>query len=306
MWNPANKIRRFVAIAIISVPTLLVLTGSMFGPFWGPLLSRAIRLMPSRVAGNWTEVCFGVGIFIVAQIINLLRLGWPEMQKKWKESIGIGVLSAATGWVGLFFYSLILEIRDIRMTASKIEAPKIHTPRPPRDWDQKSSSPKPLHNGAVPNFKGTIEGVFFLAQTPGNEGCIGVITVISANIRNDGVPSIADIKQIKVVLPVGREIELTTIMSPFEGIAVQRRLGEVPIYLPAKNYLPIKAVEQPIPTGGETYGWLWGCARGLSLSEIDNPASKIILPFTDFKGRPYTARASLSDKQIEVISPPVH
>jgi hypothetical protein len=81
--------------------------------------------MPSRVAGNWTEVCFGLGIFIVAQIINLLRLGWPEMQKKWKESIGIGFLSAAMGWASLFCYSLYLEVDKIGREAKLTKPPHL-------------------------------------------------------------------------------------------------------------------------------------------------------------------------------------
>jgi hypothetical protein len=112
MWRTSIRFRRISAITVIVI-ALLVCAFIMPGPFWGPLLSRAIVLMPSRVAGNWTEVCFGLGIFIVAQIIYLFRLGWPEMQKKWKESIGIGVLSAGLGWVGLFCYSLYLEVDKI-------------------------------------------------------------------------------------------------------------------------------------------------------------------------------------------------
>jgi hypothetical protein len=260
--------------------------------------------MPSRVAGNWTEVCFGIGIFILTQIIWLLRLGWPEMRKKWKESIGIGVLSVAIGWVGLFCYSFILEIRNVRITASKIEAPKIRAPQHlPLDWDQKSSSLKPLQKSAMPNFKGTIEAVFFLAQTPRNEGCIGVIAVVSANIRNDGAPSIADIEPISAVLPNGKKIELTIMIPPAEGIAVQSGPQGRNAYFPVKDYLPIKAFEQRISTNGAMWGWAWGCAVNTSLMEINNPASRIVLPFTDIKGKRYSAGTSLSDKQIKVINP---
>jgi hypothetical protein len=102
MWRPNDRFRHVLAVAIVCAPVVLF-AFSMLGPFWGPLLSRAVALMPSRIAGNWAEVCFGIGIFILTQIIWLCRLGWPEMQKRWKESIGIGVLSVAIGWVGLFF-----------------------------------------------------------------------------------------------------------------------------------------------------------------------------------------------------------
>jgi hypothetical protein len=302
MWRPSNRFRRILATAIIFTP-LLLCAFTMLGPFWGPLLSRAVSLMPSRVAGNWTEVFFGVGIFIVAQIFSLLWLGWPEMRKKWKESIGIGVLSVAVGWVALFCWSFLLEIGDIHMVASKIEAPKVHTPGLPRGWDQRNPLLKPSQNSAVPNFKGTIEGIFFLVQTPLNEGCVGVVAVVSANIKNNGTPSIADIGEIFAVLPNGRKIELTVMIPPAEGIAIQAKPGGRGVFFPAKDYLHNKAVEQPIPTGGETYGWLWGCAKGVALAEINNPASKIIVPFTDFKGRSYTVHASLSDKQFEVVNP---
>jgi hypothetical protein len=304
MWNPSNRFRRGVAITIICMPLTLLIHSSIFGPFWEPLITRAFELMPSRISRNWAEVYFSISIFILFQIFRLLRLGWPEMQRKWIENIGFGVLSVAIGWVGLFCYSLILEIENIRVTASKIEAPKIHTTHPPINWDQKSPSLKTSQESMVPNFKGTIEGVWFLAQTPGNEGCNGVIAVISANIRNDGAPSMAEIGPITAVLPSGRKIDLIRIMTPLEGIAIRSLEPHgVNAYLPAKDYLPIKAFEQRIPTNGAMWGWTRGCAANISLVEINNSATQINLPFTDIKGKPYMAHVSLSDKQIEVINP---
>jgi hypothetical protein len=79
--------------------------------------------MPSRVAGNWAEVCLCVGVFILIQIFNRVRLGWPEMQKGWKESIGIGVLSVAIGWFGLFWWSVYLEVKKINDDAMYVKPP---------------------------------------------------------------------------------------------------------------------------------------------------------------------------------------
>jgi hypothetical protein len=122
MWNPEDRLRRILATFVVCVPVMLFVL-SMFGPFWSSLFTTAFKLMPSRVAGNWTEVWFGIGIFVVTQLLWLWRIGWAEMEKRWKEGVGIGILSVAIGWVALFGYSLYLETGKINREAQLTEPP---------------------------------------------------------------------------------------------------------------------------------------------------------------------------------------
>jgi hypothetical protein len=87
--------------------------------------------MPYRVSRNWAEVCFSIFIFILPQIIQLFRLGWPEMRKRWKENIGIAVLTAAIGWFGLFCYSTYLEVDKTNREARLTKPPGHLVFRPP-------------------------------------------------------------------------------------------------------------------------------------------------------------------------------
>jgi hypothetical protein len=166
MWNPPNRVRRSVAIAIISVPILLVLTGSMFGPFWESIFSRAFRFMPSRIGGNWTQVSLGIAIFVILQILRRFVLGWPEMQRRWKENIGLGVLAVALGWLGLFGYSIYLETEKINRDAGSIEPPKLPSTFRPVAPSTNLKSRRDVHRRSL--YAVQIETVF-VSQHPMSE-----------------------------------------------------------------------------------------------------------------------------------------
>lgn len=161
MWRFTDRFRHIIAITVLCVPTaLLLLPMSGPGPFWGPLFAKSLKLMPTRVAGNWTEVCFGIGIFVLSQLLRLANLGWREMQRRWKENIGIGVLSVAIGWFGLFFYSTYLEIDKINRDARSIGPPK-PLPAPPTIGVplRASKSSHATHNPESHGFSVVIEYV---------------------------------------------------------------------------------------------------------------------------------------------------
>jgi hypothetical protein len=60
------------------------------------------------VSGNWIQVSLGIFIFLFAEFLILRMRGWPEMRRRWLESVGIGVVSVFAGWVTLFLYSVIV------------------------------------------------------------------------------------------------------------------------------------------------------------------------------------------------------
>lgn len=149
---------------------------------------------------------------------------------------------------------------------------------------------------SIPNLSGDVE---FISIVPKEQG---VIVAIFANIKNDGAPSIANIGQIKVVLPGGKQVETVTLSVPYNGIALKSPQGPTAMF-PRQDYLPIKALSQPIATGGAVIGWTWGLARNIALQEINDPSSIISLAFTDVKGKPYEARRNIRDGKVEVVDP---
>jgi hypothetical protein len=74
------------------------------------LLGRAIYAMPSLVSGNWPEAGLALFIFLFAEFLVFRIRGRDEMRKRWKENVGIGVVSVIAGWVLLFCYSLIVSV----------------------------------------------------------------------------------------------------------------------------------------------------------------------------------------------------
>jgi hypothetical protein len=105
-----------------------------------------------------------------------------------------------------------------------------------------------------------------------------------------------------VTLQDGRVVETVTITVPATGIALKPPQGPVAIF-PRQDYLPIKALAQPIVTGGAVLGWTWGFARNVKLEEVTNSNSAIILSFTDVQGKAYEIRRSTREAKFEVIDP---
>ena len=138
MWQPSSKIRRNLVGSIIATNFVLSIL-CMLDPFWLALLGKALELEPSRVSGNWAQVVLGISIFVISLAIQRWRLGWTQMKKKWAESIGVGVLSVAIGWMGLFCYSVYLEMKTICEQSARTKAPPLM--KPPRAPEIKKQPP---------------------------------------------------------------------------------------------------------------------------------------------------------------------
>jgi hypothetical protein len=151
----------------------------------------------------------------------------------------------------------------------------------------------------TPNLLGDIE---FASVFPKDlQTDADTVVLLFARIVNDGAPSFADVKEIKIILRDGRELQLVSIGVPANGVSPQSEPGKPGPYFPARDYLPIKALSQPIPTGGAVLGWTWGLAEGATKDEVNDPATMVILAFTDIKGKYYESRKSLSDAKVRVI-----
>jgi hypothetical protein len=76
------------------------------------IFSRVLRGMPLLVSSNWAAWLVGIGAFVFSQVIVLIRSGWREMLRRWKENIGIGLISAAAVYLFLFAWSAIQTVYD--------------------------------------------------------------------------------------------------------------------------------------------------------------------------------------------------
>jgi hypothetical protein len=81
-------------------------------PHFISVLLRIIHGMPLLVSSNWAAWLVGIGAFIFSQVIVLARSGLKEMLRRWKENIGIGLISAAAVYIFLFGWSAVQTIYD--------------------------------------------------------------------------------------------------------------------------------------------------------------------------------------------------
>src|SRR6266852_6758605 len=89
---------------------------------------------------------------------------------------------------------------------------------------------------STPNLLGDIE---FASVFPKDlQADTDTVVLLFARIANDGAPSFADVKEIKIILRDGRELQLVSIGVPANGVSPQSEPGKPGPYFPARDYLP--------------------------------------------------------------------
>jgi hypothetical protein len=131
---------------------------------------------------------------------------------------------------------------------------------------------------------GTIS--FVSAAPTGND--IDTIVFIAATIKNTGAPSIADALSVKIRLNNGKEIPLVALSRPLKNVELYPdkipRSSTYALFL-KEDFLPLKAISQPIATGGAASGWSWGIAKDVKTTQVLETGTKVILSFTDVTGK---------------------
>ncbi|HVB86381.1 MAG TPA: hypothetical protein VNK23_06915 [Candidatus Dormibacteraeota bacterium] len=132
----------------------------------------------------------------------------------------------------------------------------------------------------VPDLHGTIDFAAFGSDVKHRRLCA---MTVQLTITNTGAPSIADSFRMFVTLKNGREIEVEPILAPktfaelYEGEA-----GKSPsMILTTKDYLPSKAISNPIPTGGAVSGFIQGYVVGATQNEVSAAGTVIRVAFQD-------------------------
>jgi hypothetical protein len=148
---------------------------------------------------------------------------------------------------------------------------------------------KRLEQLTIPDLSGVID---FVSVAPAGENAQDSIITLYAEIKNLGAPSVVDTFSMKVRSKDGKEVVLLSLGRPSKDVQLFADIPGQYGLLPVDEFLPIKAITQPVPKGGKTYGWTWGLAKGIRKTELMNPESRIFLSFDDVTG-----------KTIEVVSP---
>jgi hypothetical protein len=158
---------------------------------------------------------------------------------------------------------------------------------------------KHLQELTAPKLFGSIVFVSVASATDPKDS---VVTLL-ANIKNTGAPSIADSMSVKIRLKNGREIRLASVIIPPSVTLSSDDSEPRSIVLLRDNYLPTKAMSQPIVNGAAVTGWTWGLAKGASKDEVIEPGTIIILFFTDVTGKYWEISKTMTGQGFGLIDP---
>jgi len=231
-------------------------------------LLKEIGIFFWAVINNWAAYSTG-GI-----IVALIWLWSTAKQKTIPRPVGFGV--AIFFLVCAFFNAWIVQYHDAEALREEI---------------------KKVNSERTPNFTGEIESI---SSAPSGTNNQDSIIFIFARVRNTGSPSVADHWNATVVLKSGKILELKDIVIPKHPVIFRMPSG-MRMSLSFDDYLPIKAVNHPIPTGGECDGFFWGLAQGAAQQEVMDVGAIAKLNFSDVTGKAYELTIRMSGHKPDLI-----
>lgn len=162
-----------------------------------------------------------------------------------------------------------------------------------------------LDNLTVPALRGEIKAVFLAPAGPKNSDTL-VVSVV--RIYNNGAPSIADVTGMKLRLTNGKEVVLADVppLLPPQKLTFSSSRGQPRTALLFSDYLPSKAINNPIITGGAVKGWTWGLGKGVTMKEASSLGTLVIVSFKkDVAGHPYEMQWTMDGRFEENIINPL-
>ncbi|HET9181530.1 MAG TPA: hypothetical protein VFP59_05305 [Candidatus Angelobacter sp.] len=148
----------------------------------------------------------------------------------------------------------------------------------------------------VPKLEGSI---MFLSIAPARDPSDSVVGIF-ATIDNTGAPSIAKDFRAYLQKPGESRKEGIAIDLPMDQLVFVDSGGHRKI-VKTSEYLPKKAIEQPIPTGGSVPGFMLMLFRGITPKEVESPTVDVIFEFKDVTGKPYEVHKHLNGDQQQTI-----
>ena len=236
--------------------------------FWN-LLCRSLRYTPSIISSNWAGILLPAIVFIAREFVRARKEGWRTMN--W-SAIGRDTLWMIGLYVCLFTWAVIHTIyTDHQNLLKEVE---IATNREKNAEERLSLLTSPHLEGAI--------GAISIAPAGKNDR--NVLVTVLATITNSGAPSVAQLEDASLHLQSGERVQVLPITLPSPSINLLRSDGGAPITLQSKDYLPVKAMETPIVSGGACSGFFMGVAEGVTKEQALSSGTVIRLQFKDIKG----------------------
>ncbi len=138
-----------------------------------------------------------------------------------------------------------------------------------------------------PKLKATI-----LGNMVGTNKIGQTVLTIFALIVNRGAPSIATSEKLIVKLQDGRQIIAKMMMPPLSPVVhMGGAKGYPDVVLKSSDYLPNKALDQPIAQGSGKEGWMMFIVPEASRDELESDGAELLFQCRDIDGKPVDAPA---------------
>jgi hypothetical protein len=155
---------------------------------------------------------------------------------------------------------------------------------------------KELEQLSIPQFKAEFRAPVIVF--PANKGKDTTI-LMNAHITNLGAPSIADRFSTRIIFFEGREVfgVGTTLPPPSGTLTFQRKTGQSALVFSMQDYLPRKALIQPIPRNAVLSGFLLALFRDVPRDSLYDGKTKLVISCQDVGGRNVVAEHSFDTDQ---------
>jgi hypothetical protein len=152
---------------------------------------------------------------------------------------------------------------------------------------------KKLDALTVPKLAGKIQEV---NAAPLGKNDVDCLVTIVADISNSGAPSVARAMSLTIVLNSGKTVE-GHLTPPPVGVTTLysgKAKASPAETFPEADFLPRKALDHPIPTGGEAVGFLQFVVQGATRNQVFEKGVTVRLSFKDFMGKESVAEYVLT------------
>jgi hypothetical protein len=255
--------------------------------YWWDVFWEGASASIEAVGQPLQVLVYSLLILILGWFLLFRKQGWRAVKQDAATSVGKAILIAIIAWTPFLFYHvcrasyLKWQAADQSAAAHQEETKKCET--------QLAELNQPLFHTEIADM---MYGPF-----PGSPNTDAIL-IVTASITNTGAPSIADHMGLTVNVG-GVDMNVVPVLPARDKEFINGH-GHSVIIL-SSDFLPRKATDQPIPRGGEVYGYVQGVLKGVSLEKARQPSTVVKLHFFDVNGKRYETQTPLMGKELNFI-----
>ena len=229
--------------------------------------------------GRLIDVAFAVSVVVVALDKERRDAGWAVMLNRLRQEYAPGIQFAL--WCALILYGPVVIWSVAKAVYDDHQFLVTHLSAAINDKNSANARFDALES---PALSAIFDG---LATAPTNKKLNGTIVTAMIVITNNGAPSIVQHYAIFAKLRDGENIRAAAVipLAPGGTLKLNGRPGTEPREMPSSDYLPRKAMDNPIPRGGAVSGYIMVAFPDYPESKLEGAV--IRYTFEDISGKRY-------------------